>query len=258
MRPDSSSASRGSRDSTCTSSKRVWWRSLRSASSSRNITVSVRRIAVEQRDVLGLRREQRGCDAEHRGDPGTRGDQHVAPDVAGQVRHEPPLRRQHVERVTDLNLVDEVRRHRPAGDLADADPRRSPLRRADRVRAPLVGPVDLAPDRQRLAGPEDEVLGEVVGHVEGDRDAVVGQPPHLADLERVESRPGSLVLAHVAIPSSWLDRRPCARTPRAPPNPASTTPTVVDGRFASRAPRVRSPNRAQATSTVVDGRFGWA
>ena len=62
MRPCSSSMSCASRDSTWTRLKRARWRSFSAASSSRNITVRRRAVAVEQREVRSRLGVERGLD----------------------------------------------------------------------------------------------------------------------------------------------------------------------------------------------------
>ena len=59
-------------------------------------------------------------------------------------------------------------------------------RGADGVLAPLLDAVHDPAQGERLAGHEDELVGQVVGHVEGDRDRVVGELLDARDRERVE------------------------------------------------------------------------
>jgi len=82
------------------------------------------------------------------------------------------------------NLVGQPARHDAVLNLAYAYAQRRAGGRADRVRAALVA----ALHRHRLAGPEGEGLAQVIGHGEGDRRGVVGEPVDARDGELVESR----------------------------------------------------------------------
>ena len=122
-RPENSSTSRGSRESTCTRSRRAPWRFFRSASSSANITVPVRAVAVEQRHLGRRVGQHRAGDREHRGDPGAGGDAQV-PAGRARVGAEAAGRGLHLDRVAGPHLAHQPGGEEPVGDLAHADPRR--------------------------------------------------------------------------------------------------------------------------------------
>ena len=60
-------------------------------------------------------------------------------------------------------------------------------RGADRVRPPLLAPVELPAQGERLARPEGELVCQVRRHLEGDGDGVRAQPLDVGDPQRVEA-----------------------------------------------------------------------
>jgi hypothetical protein len=144
-------------------------------------------VAVEHGDGRPTVAQHAGRQREDRGDARPGDDEHVV-GRDRQVGGEGARRRQHLDPVTRLHLVDEVGGEEPTGDLADADPRGAPHRRADGVRTALV-PVAVDPAQgERLPGLEAVVLFQLRRDVEGDRDGVVGQLLHAGDGEGVELR----------------------------------------------------------------------
>ena len=162
--------------------------SFRSASSSANITVSLRRLPYSS--VTRARPCSRSTDAaiDSIG---------VMPDPAAistwcarrpEVGREGARRRLHVDHVARPDLA-----HQPAATSAPPGTSRTPMRggragrRADRVRPPLLAPVDEAAQRQRLAGPERVHVAQLVGHVEGHRDGVVAEFLDVGDAQGVKT-----------------------------------------------------------------------
>ncbi len=91
---------------------------------------------------------------------------------------------------TSLRKVD----IRPSGTRADGDPAQvlhagRAARLADRVGLAHLLAVDARPDGEVLTRLEAVLLEELVGHLEGDGDGVVGEPLDRGDGERVEAGP---------------------------------------------------------------------
>ena len=99
------------------------------------------------------------------------------------VRRERAARRLHLDAVARPDVAHQPRRHRAVGNLAHADPRRRPGRRADRVRAALLDAVDEPAHRDPLAGAEGEDVGELGRDVERDRHGVAAQLGDVGDGE---------------------------------------------------------------------------
>ena len=158
-RPLNSSTSCGSRDSTCTSSIRDGYASLRSATASANITDPARRFPYSRVTVVSADPASSDAAMDIIG---------VIPDPAAistwwpgtpSIGSERAARHLDVDHVARAQLVDEPAGHCAAGDLADPDPRRLPDSGADRVRPSLVAD----PDRQRLPGREGELGAKLWG-----------------------------------------------------------------------------------------------
>ena len=102
----------------------------------------------------------------------------------GELAH----RGHHVEHVAGPQLF-----HRPGGEGATAEsldahakPRRVGVG-ADRVGAAHVVAIDHGPQRDVLAGEVAEAVGQRLGHIEGDRNRVVGERGYLGYTQQGES-----------------------------------------------------------------------
>ena len=136
-------------------------------------------VAVDERDgAARLDLEHGRHDREHRRDAAARGEGAVVLGVGRVERGEEAAGRGHdVDHVADAQRARRVAGERAAREPLDADaqpPARR--RRADRVVAAHLLAVDDRAHREVLARHEGVGVAQVVGHLEGDRDRVVGQP----------------------------------------------------------------------------------
>jgi hypothetical protein len=118
--------------------------------------------------------------------------------VVGRVElgEEPAGGGHHVDLVADPELLQGVLGERTAGEPLHRDPQRpGGDRRADRVVASDVVAGELGAHRDVLPLGEGVVLPQLLGHVEGDRDRVVGQRLDRGDRQGVED---SMAAAHEA------------------------------------------------------------
>src|SRR5690606_28832523 len=92
-----------------------------------------------------------------------------------QVRHETPGGGQHLDLVPWPDLFGQPGGEQPTGYPPDADAELAAPSRADRVGAALLPPLVLPAQRQRLAGQEVELVGQLLRYCEADRDRVRAQ-----------------------------------------------------------------------------------
>ena len=153
-----------------------------------------RAVAVDQREGrLRLGQQRRLDDRQHRRDAAAGGEAEVALAVLGRQRQvEVPHRRHHLDADTGLQGVVGPGREAAAGGALDGHAQVAVLhRRADRIRAPDILPVAIAPQRQVLALCIGEALAPGRRHGEGGDDGVARLLPHLGNGQRIE-------LAHVS------------------------------------------------------------
>ena len=102
---------------------------------------------------------------------------------------EAPLRRHHVDHVADLQLGDGEAGEKTALDMLDPDAESAFMRRrADRIGAPHLGPVDFGAKRQILTGKIAVGPGKPVRHLEADRHGEIAETLQPVDSQRVELR----------------------------------------------------------------------
>ncbi len=131
------------------------------------------------------RSQQRGRNRQHRRNPGPGSDQHMMP-ASSEIRRERPSRRGDLNRIPGTNLIDQPRREHPVRHQPHPDPRPLPRRSANRIRPPLVPPVDKTPQSQRLPRRERVDRSQLLRHVERHGHGVVTKPLDLSHPQRME------------------------------------------------------------------------
>ena len=161
----------------------------------------------------------------------------VMPDPAAMHRWRPPsrapgrgrtaARRLHLDWSPGATSRTSQRENSPSG--TSRTPTRGRARPARRSSTSGVfAAVDDPPQRERLARPEGELVGQLVGHVEGHGGRVVGEPLDVGDGERVEGG-GRHQISFTCSNGSrqgGSGRAPCRRWRRTPRSAPSRRPAA--------------------------------
>ena len=148
-------------------------------------------VAVDQGEAtFGLDGKCRLQDREHWGDAAAGGNRHVVlPGEWVERCAERTGRCHQIEGVAGPELLHREGGEGPARDVLDGDRQHvGGGRGADGVVAPDALASEVGADADVLAGLEGELVAQVVGNLEADQHAVIGQPVDAGDRDRVEHR----------------------------------------------------------------------